>query len=78
MRILIALQNIGPSPRKTIYDAVSNGSPTVMARLNSLIIEGLVEEEARQSIPFTKTIKLTDKGRSVAKILMELEMALAK
>lgn len=77
VRMLIALGDKGETTRQDLYDSVSNGSSIVGGKLNQLIVLGLVQEEVRRAMPFTKRLNLTEKGVRVAALLKQVELALA-
>ncbi|MEI6795565.1 MAG: hypothetical protein WCK39_01750 [Methanomassiliicoccales archaeon] len=77
VRIMVALRQKGQTTRQDLYETVSNGSSTVGGKVNTLISIGLVEEEVRKALPFTKHLRLTEKGTRVADLLVEIEKVVA-
>jgi DNA-binding MarR family transcriptional regulator len=48
-----------------------------MKRVNELIAMGLIKETINESAPFTKHVELSEKGRQVAKHVVEIQKILS-
>jgi DNA-binding HxlR family transcriptional regulator len=73
LRLLFHLYNNGRSQRSSLYNAISKTTTAPMKRVNELIELGLVKEIAMESAPFAKNVELTEKGRQVAKHIVEID-----
>jgi DNA-binding HxlR family transcriptional regulator len=73
LRLLYFLYNNGRSQRSNLYGAISRTTTAPMKRVNELIALGLVKEIAMENAPFTKNVELTERGRQVAKHVVEIE-----
>jgi len=73
LRLLCFLYNNGRSQRSSLYGAISRTTTAPMKRVNELIALGLVKETAMEYAPFTKNVELTERGRQVAKHVVEIE-----
>jgi DNA-binding HxlR family transcriptional regulator len=49
-----------------------------MKRVNELIAMGLINETITESAPFTKHVELSEKGRRVAKHVVEIQKILSE
>jgi DNA-binding HxlR family transcriptional regulator len=49
-----------------------------MKRVNELIVLGLIKETITEGAPFTKHVELTEKGKQVAKHVVEIEKMLSE
>jgi DNA-binding HxlR family transcriptional regulator len=78
IRILLLLRKRGPMMRSAFYPLVAKGITTALIRVNMLIDEGLVEERILDKKPFSKTIQLSSKGRTVAENLASVEEVLTE
>ena len=77
-RILIAVRTLEPVQKLTLYRSVSTSNKTVADRVNDLIKADLLHESATTTVPFTKVITLTEKGKKVAEHLVEIERILGE
>jgi len=77
VRVLLILRTTGPMIRSALYDEVSKGMGTAMARVNELLDAGLLEEHIMDKRPYAKTISLSSKGNAVAEHLAKVEEILA-
>jgi DNA-binding HxlR family transcriptional regulator len=73
LKLLYFLYNNGRSQRSSLYGAISRTTTAPMKRVNELIALGLVKETAMENAPFTKNVELTEKGKQVAKHVVEIE-----
>ena len=59
----------GPKYVRELLSGVGGSAQTVGMRTQELLKEGLVVEEEWEAWPFRKTLKLTDRGKDVARLL---------
>lgn len=76
MRILLYLNEHGQSVRTVVYAQASNSWSTAKPRIDRMIESGLIDEIEEEHPPKRKWVSLTEKGRNVAKHLLELEIIL--
>ena len=75
-RVLITLYKNGSIPVTTLQEK-SKVSPTALYNsLRKLIQYGLISEEREEDFPRRRLISLTDRGRKVAELLVEIEKVL--
>jgi DNA-binding HxlR family transcriptional regulator len=72
IKILLHLHVKGQT-RHSELEKVIRSRGTLAANLNDLIDEGLVARKVLPTKPIQSNYSLTDKGRSVAKTLMDLQ-----
>lgn len=78
LRLLSCLYLNGQSKRSSLYNAISRTTTAPMKRVNELIALELIEESVLDGAPFTKNVKLTEKGRRVAEHIVSIENILAE
>lgn len=76
LRILAVLFNEGPMFRSILYNKVSKSTVAPKARVDELLEAGLLTEDVSQFPPLSKRIGLTEKGRKVAELVVEMEKVL--
>lgn len=59
----------GPSYVRELVSDVGGSAQTVEMRIQELLKEGLVEEEVWEAWPFRKMLKLTERGKDIARLL---------
>lgn len=73
LRLLYFLYKNGRSQRSSLYGAISRTTTAPMKRVNELIAIGLITESAMVTAPFTKNVELTERGKKVARHIVEIE-----
>jgi DNA-binding HxlR family transcriptional regulator len=73
LKLLYFLYNNGRSQRSSLYGAISRTTTAPMKRVNELIAIGLVKETTMETAPFTKNVELTERGKEVARHVVEIE-----
>lgn len=76
LRILAVLFNEGPMFRSILYNKVSKSTVAPKARVDELLEAGLLTEDVSQFPLLSKRIGLTEKGRKVAELVVEMEKVL--
>jgi DNA-binding HxlR family transcriptional regulator len=76
LKLLACLYRNGKSQRSSLYSAISRTTTAPMKRVNELIALGLVKESILAGAPFTKNVELTEKGKKIAKHVVEIERIL--
>lgn len=78
LRLLSCLHANGKSQRTALYSCISRTTTAPMKRVNELIVLGLIKETITEGAPFTKHVELTEKGKQVAKHVVEIEKMLSE
>jgi len=78
LKLLLCLHANGKFKRYTLYNCVSNTTTAPMKRVNEFIALGLIKETITEGLPFTKHVELTEKGKQVAKHVVEIEKILSE
>lgn len=72
MKILVHLLD-GDMYKGELTSKITVGSSSILSRVEDLVDNGLITEEVQKTRPFRKTLSLTEKGRSVAELIREIE-----
>ncbi len=78
LRMLSCLYANGRFRRSVLYSSIARTTTAPMKRVNELISMGLIKETITDGAPFTKHVELTDKGKRVAKHIVEIEKILSE
>lgn len=70
--ILKALKE-DPTHVRGLRDRIGGSPSTIQSRIREMVEESLVSEKVQEEFPYKKILELTDKGRSVARILDSFE-----
>jgi DNA-binding HxlR family transcriptional regulator len=77
LNLLSCLYANGRFQRSALYSCIARTTTAPMKRVNELIAMGLIKETITESAPFTKHVELSEKGRQVAKHVVEIQKILS-
>jgi len=78
LTMLSCLYANGRFQRSVLYSSIARTTTAPMKRVNELILMGLIKETIIDGVPFTKHVELTEKGKRVAKHVVEIEKILSE
>lgn len=78
LTMLSCLHANGRFQRSILYSSIARTTTAPMKRVNELIAMGLIKETIADGAPFTKHVELTEKGKRVAKHVVEIEKILSE
>jgi len=76
IRVLLVLAREDKIPVSIIVERAKSSPNAVYNALRKLIQSGLISEEREEDFPRRRLISLTDRGRKVAELLVEIEKVL--
>ena len=78
LRILVTLLITGPLSFSELANKVGSSNVTIYNALKRLKKVDLIAEEREEDFPRRRLISLTEKGRKIAKLLVEIEKILSE
>jgi hypothetical protein len=64
--------------RSALYSSIARTTTAPMKRVNELISIGLIKETITDGAPFTKNVELSERGKRIAKHVVEIEKILSE
>jgi len=78
IKVLLVLAREDNLPVSIIVDRTKSSPNAIYNALRRLIQTDLIKEEREKGFPYRRLISLTEKGRKVAELLVEIEKILSE